>query len=103
MRASAISKPALFAITILLLCSAANALQAKSATSADLNTADLDAIVQRVIAQERVVGASVLVAEATAFCCTKAMALPIWHWKRRQKMKRSITSSGPCCRLPGLR
>ena len=62
MRASAISKPALFAITILLLCSAANALQAKSATSAELNTADLDAIVQRVIAQERVVGASVLVA-----------------------------------------
>ncbi len=37
-------------------------MQAKSATSADLNTADLDAIVQRVIAQERVVGASVLIA-----------------------------------------
>ena len=34
----------------------------KSATSADLSTADLDAIVQRVIAQEHVVGASVLVA-----------------------------------------
>ena len=62
MRASSISKPALSTIAILLLCSAANALQAKSATSADLNTADLDAIVQRVIAQERVVGASVLVA-----------------------------------------
>jgi D-alanyl-D-alanine carboxypeptidase len=62
MRASAISKPALFAITILLLCAVANAVQAKSASSADLNTADLDAIVQRVIAQERVVGASVLVA-----------------------------------------
>ena len=62
MRASAISKPTLFAIAILLLCAAANAVQAKSATSADLNTADLDAIAQRVIAQERVVGASVLVA-----------------------------------------
>ena len=49
-------------LAILLLCSAANALQTKSATSADLSTADLDAIVQRVIAQERVVGASVLVA-----------------------------------------
>ena len=42
-------------IAILLLCSAAN-----SAT--DVKAADLDAIVQRVIAQERVVGASVLVA-----------------------------------------
>jgi CubicO group peptidase (beta-lactamase class C family) len=61
MHASAISKPALSAIAILLLCTTANALQAKSATSADLNTADLDAIVQRVIAQERVVGASVLI------------------------------------------
>ncbi len=62
MRASAISKPVLSTIAILLLCSAANALQAKSATSVDLITADLDAIVQRVIAQERVVGASVLIA-----------------------------------------
>jgi D-alanyl-D-alanine carboxypeptidase len=62
MRASAISRPTLSAIAILLLCAVANAVQAKSATSADLNTADLDAIVQRVITQERVVGASVLVA-----------------------------------------
>jgi CubicO group peptidase (beta-lactamase class C family) len=61
MRASAVSKPALSAIAILLLCSAANAVQAKSATSAELTAGDLDAIVQRVIAQERVVGASVLV------------------------------------------
>jgi D-alanyl-D-alanine carboxypeptidase len=65
MRALALSKPTLFAIAILLLCAVANAVQAKSATdrnSADLSTADLDAIVQRVIAQEHVVGASVLVA-----------------------------------------
>lgn len=62
MRALTIAKPVLSTIAILLLCSAANALQAKSATSADLNAADLDAIVQRVIAQERVVGASVLIA-----------------------------------------
>ncbi len=62
MRTLAISKPALSTIAILLLCSAANAVQAKSATSADLTAGDLDAIVQRVIAQERVVGASVLVA-----------------------------------------
>jgi D-alanyl-D-alanine carboxypeptidase len=45
----------------LLMSSAANALQ--TATSApDLDAHDLDAIVQRVIARERVVGASVLVA-----------------------------------------
>ena len=62
MHASAISKPALSTIVILLLCTAANAVQAKPATSAGLSTTDLDAIVQRVIAQERVVGASVLVA-----------------------------------------
>src|SRR5690348_14676616 len=62
MRASAISKLAFSAIAVLFLCSAANAVQAKSATSADLSTADLDAIVQRVMARERVVGASVLVA-----------------------------------------
>jgi D-alanyl-D-alanine carboxypeptidase len=55
MRASAIAKPTLSAITILLLCSAANAVQAANSAG------DLDAIVQRVIAQERVVGASVLV------------------------------------------
>src|SRR5579871_6838447 len=60
MQMKAISKPAVSTIAILLLCSAANAVQA--ANSADLKTADLDAIVQRVIAQERVVGASVLVA-----------------------------------------
>ena len=60
MCASAISKPALSTIAVLLLCSAANALQASS--GADLKTVDLDAIVQRVITQERVVGASVLVA-----------------------------------------
>ena len=45
----------------LLLSSAANAVQATH-SAADLKAADLDAIVQRVIAQERVVGASVLVA-----------------------------------------
>src|SRR5579871_3850301 len=60
MQMKAISKPAVSTIAILLLCSAANAVQA--ANSADLKTADLDAIVQRVIAQEGVVGASVLVA-----------------------------------------
>jgi D-alanyl-D-alanine carboxypeptidase len=62
MRTIAISKPGLSTIAVLLLCSAANAVQAKSATSAELTAGDLDAIVQRVIAQERVVGASVLVA-----------------------------------------
>jgi CubicO group peptidase (beta-lactamase class C family) len=61
MRASTISKPVLSTIAILLLCSAANAVQAAN-SAADLKTADLDAIVQRVIAQEHVVGASVLVA-----------------------------------------
>jgi D-alanyl-D-alanine carboxypeptidase len=60
MRALAISKPVLSTIAILLLCCVAHAVQAVSAV--DLSTADLDAIVQRVIAQERVVGASVLVA-----------------------------------------
>jgi D-alanyl-D-alanine carboxypeptidase len=57
-------KSALFSVVILLLCSAAaNALQAtNSAASADLDAAKLDAIVQRMIAQEHVVGASVLVA-----------------------------------------
>jgi D-alanyl-D-alanine carboxypeptidase len=60
MRASAISKPTLFAVAILVLCSAANAFQAAK-PAADLDTAALDAIVQRMIAQERVVGASVLV------------------------------------------
>src|SRR5436305_13179494 len=62
MRASAIAKPTLSTIAILLLCSAANAVQAKS-SAADLDTAALDAIAQRVIAQEHVVGASVLVAK----------------------------------------
>jgi D-alanyl-D-alanine carboxypeptidase len=60
MHASAISKPTLFAVAILVLCSAANAFQAAKPV-ADLDTAALDAIVQRMIAQERVVGASVLV------------------------------------------
>lgn len=55
-------RKSLSAIAILLFCSAANALQAAHATAADPSTADLDTIVQRVIAQERVVGASVLVA-----------------------------------------
>jgi D-alanyl-D-alanine carboxypeptidase len=65
MRATAISKLAL-SIVILLFCSAANALQATHAAdlnSTSLTTADLDAIAQRVIAQEHVVGASVLVAQ----------------------------------------
>src|SRR6476620_11668712 len=61
MHASSISKPALSTIAILLLCSAANAVQAAS-SAADLKTVDLDSIVQRVIAQERVVGASVVAA-----------------------------------------
>jgi CubicO group peptidase (beta-lactamase class C family) len=57
-----IPKPALSAIAVLLLCSGANAVQATH-SAADLKTADLDAIVQRVITQEHVVGASVLVAK----------------------------------------
>jgi CubicO group peptidase (beta-lactamase class C family) len=61
MQMKVISKLAISTIAILLLCSAANALQSAS-SGADLKTADLDAIVQRVIAQERVVGASALVA-----------------------------------------
>jgi D-alanyl-D-alanine carboxypeptidase len=61
MYASSFSKPALSVIAILLLCSTANALQPAS-PNVDLKTPDIDAIVQRVIAQERVVGASVLVA-----------------------------------------
>jgi D-alanyl-D-alanine carboxypeptidase len=54
----------LFSVVILLLCSAAaNALPAaSSATAPDLDAAQLDAIAQRMIAQEHVVGASVLVA-----------------------------------------
>ncbi|MGZ7082971.1 MAG: serine hydrolase domain-containing protein, partial [Candidatus Angelobacter sp.] len=56
--------PALFILALSLLCSAAaNALQGtNSAAGVDLDAAKLDAIVQRVIAQEHVVGASVLVA-----------------------------------------
>src|SRR6478672_5180086 len=61
MHASAFSKPTLSTIAIVLLCSAASAVQVTN-SAADLKTVDLDAIVQRVIAQERVVGASVLVA-----------------------------------------
>jgi D-alanyl-D-alanine carboxypeptidase len=61
MHAASILKTALSTIAILLLCSAANAVQTAN-SNADLKTADLDALVQRVIAQERVVGASVLVA-----------------------------------------
>jgi D-alanyl-D-alanine carboxypeptidase len=52
--------PILFSLAV-LLSSAANAVQATN-SAADLKAADLDSIVQRVIAQERVVGASVLVA-----------------------------------------
>jgi D-alanyl-D-alanine carboxypeptidase len=52
--------PILFSLAV-LLSSAANAVQATN-SAADLKTADLDSIVHRVIAQERVVGASVLVA-----------------------------------------
>jgi D-alanyl-D-alanine carboxypeptidase len=55
MRVSAIAKPAISTFVLLLLCSAASAFQATN------SPADLDAIVQRVIAQECVVGASVLV------------------------------------------
>ncbi|HEY2359800.1 MAG TPA: serine hydrolase domain-containing protein [Candidatus Angelobacter sp.] len=65
MRASAISTSALSTIALLLLCSAANALQSTNSAAdrkpADLNAPDLDSIVQRVIAQEHVVGASVLI------------------------------------------
>jgi D-alanyl-D-alanine carboxypeptidase len=46
---------------VLLLCSAANALQ-MATSAADLDAPALNSIVQRVIARERVVGASVLVA-----------------------------------------
>jgi CubicO group peptidase (beta-lactamase class C family) len=46
----------------LLFTSAANAVQAKSVTSAELTAADLDAVVKKMMAQEHVVGASVLVA-----------------------------------------
>lgn len=60
MRASAISKSLILTLASSLLCSA-NAVQATS-LAPDLKAADLDAIVQRVIAQEHVVGASVLVA-----------------------------------------
>src|ERR1041385_5742435 len=56
-----ISKLALSTIAIFLLCSGASVLQAAQST-ADFKTADLETIVQRVIAQERVVGASVVVA-----------------------------------------
>src|SRR5450755_1536271 len=53
-----------FAAVILLLCSLANALQsANAAAPVDPETAQLDAIVQQVMAQEHVVGASVLVAQ----------------------------------------
>ncbi|MCU1253939.1 MAG: hypothetical protein JWM83_238, partial [Candidatus Angelobacter sp.] len=56
--------PSLFILALFLLCSAAaNAFQAtNSTTAAELDTAQLDAIVQKMIAQEHVVGASVLVA-----------------------------------------
>src|ERR1700704_4921452 len=50
---------ALLTLALLLLCSAANA---QTNSVADLNAAQLDAIVQGVMARERVVGASVLVA-----------------------------------------
>jgi D-alanyl-D-alanine carboxypeptidase len=54
----------LFAVVILLLTfAAANALQAtNAAAAANLDAAQLDSIVQKMIAQEHVVGASVLVA-----------------------------------------
>lgn len=61
MRASAISRSITLTLALSLLCSAANAVQTTN-SAADLKTADLDSIVQRVIAQERVVGASVVVA-----------------------------------------
>jgi D-alanyl-D-alanine carboxypeptidase len=51
---------ALFAFAILFLSS--NAANAQTATAAHLDAAQLDSLVQRVIARERVVGASVLVA-----------------------------------------
>ena len=56
--------PSLFALALLLFTFAAtNALQAaNSAAAADLDTAQLDSIVQKMIAQEHIVGASVLVA-----------------------------------------
>jgi D-alanyl-D-alanine carboxypeptidase len=60
MHAHAIARSATLTVALTLLGSAANAVQAIH--SADLKPPDLDSIVQRVIAQERVVGASVLVA-----------------------------------------
>jgi D-alanyl-D-alanine carboxypeptidase len=62
MRGSAISKPAISTFALLLLCSTANAFQATNSAASALDAADLDAIVQKIIAQEHVVGASVLVA-----------------------------------------
>jgi D-alanyl-D-alanine carboxypeptidase len=56
-----IPKSATLTLALLLLCTGANAVQADH-SAADLTTDDLDAITQRVIAQEHVVGASVLVA-----------------------------------------
>jgi CubicO group peptidase (beta-lactamase class C family) len=56
MRMPAIQKSAILTLAVSLLCSAANALQATNSAP------DLDAIVKKVIAQEHVVGASVLVA-----------------------------------------
>jgi D-alanyl-D-alanine carboxypeptidase len=57
MRTSTISKPAILTLAFALLCSAA-----ASALQSANPPADLDAIVKQVIARERVVGASVLVA-----------------------------------------
>lgn len=65
---------AISTIAVLLLCSAANAMQAAHSAT-DLKTADLDAIVQRVIAQERVVGASVLVARGDRILLHKGYGL----------------------------
>jgi CubicO group peptidase (beta-lactamase class C family) len=52
---------AILTLAFSVLCSAASAAQATT-SAADLDAPNLDSIVQRVIAQERVVGASVLVA-----------------------------------------
>src|SRR6476661_102232 len=65
-----------FLAVILFLCSAANALQTAGATAAtDPDTAKLDALVQRMIAQERVVGASVLVARGDRILLHKGYGL----------------------------
>jgi CubicO group peptidase (beta-lactamase class C family) len=102
MYASSFSKPALSVIAILLLCSTANALQPAS-PNVDLKTPDIDAIVQRVIAQERVVGASVLVARGDKILLHKGYGFADLALEAPSKDETVYHVVGPCCRLPALR